>query len=91
MQDHGTSVTNVDFLKVLAIYGHGHQLGHVTKTIFINSCHPFPRRRQLKFGQAVSEKKMFENNGHIHEYSPKAGAENALGVKICLRTNPSVS
>ena len=30
-------------------------------------------------GQAVSEKKMFENNSHIHVYSPGAGADNPLG------------
>ena len=30
---------------------------------------------------AVSEKKMFENNGHIHVYSPGAGADNHLGSK----------
>ena len=32
----------------------------------------------MKFGQVVSEKKMFENNGHIHVYSPWAGADNPL-------------
>ena len=31
------------------------------------------------FDQAVSEKKMFENNCHIHVYSPRAGADNPLG------------
>ena len=30
-------------------------------------------------GQAVSEKKMFENNGYVHVYSPRAGADNPLG------------
>ena len=30
-------------------------------------------------GQAVSVKNMFENNGHIHVYSPRAGADNPLG------------
>ena len=28
---------------------------------------------------AVLEKTMFENNGHIHVYSPKAETENQLG------------
>ena len=30
-------------------------------------------------GHAVSETKMFENNGHIHVFSPGAGAEDTLG------------
>ena len=47
-------------VKVLAIYGHGGHLGHVTETIFIKSC------------KVVSEKKMFENNGCIHAFSPHA-------------------
>ena len=29
-------------------------------------------------GQTVSPKNMFENNGHIHAYSPGAGADNSL-------------
>ena len=36
----------------------------------------------MKFGligQAVSEEKMFENNGHMHVLSPGAGADNSLG------------
>ena len=40
-------------------------------------------------GKAVSVRKMFENGGHIHEYSPRAGAENPLGsfffsLTVCL-------
>ena len=27
----------------------------------------------------ISEKKVFENNGHIHAYCPLAGADNPLG------------
>ena len=30
-------------------------------------------------GQVVSEKKMFENNGPIHVYSPRARADNPWG------------
>ena len=30
---------------------------------------------------AVSEGKIFENNGHVHVYSPRAGADNPLGSK----------
>ena len=55
--------------KVFIIYGHGGHLGHVTKTIFINLCFPFPWSSTLNLrliGQAVSEKNMFENDGHIH-------------------------
>ena len=37
----------------------------------------------IKIGQAVSEK-MFENNGHIHEFSPGAGADNPLGYFILI-------
>ena len=35
----------------------------------------------MKFGidwPSVSEKKMFENNGYIHVYSPGAGTDNSL-------------
>ena len=32
-QDHGTSGFEEGFLKVFAPYGHGGNLGHVTKTI----------------------------------------------------------
>ena len=32
------------------IYGHGDHLGHVTWTIYINICSPFPRRLRMKFG-----------------------------------------
>ena len=36
----------------------------------------------MKFGidwEAVSEKKRFENIGHIHVFSPRAGSDNPLG------------
>ena len=33
-------------------------------------------------GQAVSVEKMFENGGHIHVYSPGAGADNPLGTNV---------
>ena len=33
-------------------------------------------------GQAVLEKNMFENAGHIHVYSPGAGADNPPGVNF---------
>ena len=37
------------FFKVFTIYGHGGHLGHVTWTIYINLCSPFPRRLHIKF------------------------------------------
>ena len=33
-QDHGTSSSKGEFLKVLGVYGHGSHLGHVTNFIF---------------------------------------------------------
>ena len=35
-QDHRTSGSGEDSLKVFTIYGHGGHLGHVTWTIYIN-------------------------------------------------------
>ena len=37
------------FFKVFTIYGRGGHLGHVTKTININSGTPFSRRLHMKF------------------------------------------
>ena len=82
-QDHRTSNSGEeDILKVFTIYGHGGHLGHVTWTIYIHFCSPFPKRLHIKFGfvgQAVSVEKMFEIGGHIQVYSPGAGADNPLG------------
>ena len=49
-QDHGTSCSGEDFLKVFTIYWHGDHLGHVTWTIYINFCSSFPRTLNIKFG-----------------------------------------
>ena len=49
-QDHRTSGSGEDFLKVFTIYGHGGNLGHVTWTIYINFGYPFPRKLHIKFG-----------------------------------------
>ena len=49
-QDHRTSGSGEDFLKVFTIYGHGGHLGHVTRTIYTNFGSPFPRRLHIKFG-----------------------------------------
>ena len=53
-----------DFLRVFTIYGRGGHLGHVTKMLRTNFRSPYPRRLHIKLtliGQAVSEKKIFEN------------------------------
>ena len=42
----------------------------------------------MKFGfDLVSEKKVFEYYGHIHVYSPGAGADNPPGAKISVNIN----
>ena len=44
----------------------------------------------MKFGfdwLAVSEKKMFQYYGHIHVYSPEAGADNTWAKNIFLNIN----
>ena len=69
-------------MKVFTINEHGGHRGHVTCTIYISFLSFFPRRPHIKFGvigQAISEKKMFDNNGYIHVYSPGIGADNPLG------------
>ena len=50
-KDHRTSGSGKQrFSKVFTIYGHGGHLGHVTWTIYINFCSPFPKRLHIKFG-----------------------------------------
>ena len=46
----GLLVLEKKIFKVFTIYGHGGHLGHVTWTIDINFCSPFPRRLHIKFG-----------------------------------------
>ena len=73
----GLWVLEKKILKVFTIYGHGSNLGHVTKTIFINLYPLFQEGSILKLaciGQVVLEKK-FENNGHIHVHSPVSGSD----------------
>ena len=60
---------------------HGVHLGHVT--IFTNF-RPPTSQGGFNFpliGQVVSEK-MFETNGHINVYSPRAGVDNPLGLNF---------
>ena len=47
--------------------------------------HLFPRRLHTKFGfdlQSGFREDRFENGGHIHVYSPRAGADTPLGQII---------
>ena len=39
-------------------------------------------KKMALIGQAVSEKKMFDDNGYVHVYSPGTGADNPPGVKF---------
>ena len=50
---------------------------------------PFPLPMEVPYDlalidQGISEK-MFENNGHIHVYSPGAGAYNPIGPILFLK------
>ena len=69
------------FSKVFTEYGHGGHHGHVTWSIHINFLSPFKRRLHMKFGVdwPSAIKKILKNGGHIHAYSPGAGADNPLG------------
>ena len=53
---------------VFAIYWHGGNLGHVTKTIFTKIMFPLPMEAPIKFGMdcPIGSQKMFENDGHKH-------------------------
>ena len=80
------------FLKIFAIYSHGNHLGHMTLTIYTNLHSLFLRmlhKSLALIGQAVSEK-LFQYYGHIHVYSPGAGADNPLGPKYFHKHNSSV-
>ena len=48
-QDHRTSDSGKEVLKLFTIYGRGVHLGHVTMGIYTNFHSQF-RRRRLKFG-----------------------------------------
>ena len=48
----------------------------------------------MKFGfirQAVSEKKMFESNGHVYAYSPGSRADSPLRSKFFQKHKSSVT
>ena len=53
----------------------------------INFLPPFPRRLNIKFGfdwPSGLEKKIFENGGHIHVYTPGQGQSNPWGQIVSL-------
>ena len=78
-------------LKGLTIYRHGGHLGHVTMTIVINPCSPLTKRLRIKFDQVISEKKMFENNGHIHMHIHVApGQGQAISGSHCCSKNTNI-
>ena len=82
-----------DFFKIFVIYSHGGHLGHVTMTFYTNFHSLFLRMLHIKFGfdcHAVLQKQMFAYFGHIHVYSPGAGAENPLGLKYYHKRKSSV-
>ena len=60
-------------MKVISIYGHGGRL------MFYKFMSPLPKGNSTwnlaLIGQAISEKKRFEKNDHIHVYSHRAGSE----------------
>ena len=70
-------------------------LGHVTqKNISINFVPPPPPKEaphKIGFHWTSSLREQFENNGHIHVYSPGAGADNPLGSKFFHKHNYSVN
>ena len=79
----------------------GHNLGNsqvsINRTIgpslvltFFPTSQGGSTQNSVLIGQAVSEKKMFENNGHIHVFSPRAGADNTLW-HLFLKHNYSVN
>ena len=85
----GLLVREKKILKVFTIYGHDGHLGHVTLTIYINFLSPFLRRLHIKLaliGQAVSEEKMFGNNGYVHVYSPGVRVVNPWGQMFFINS-----
>ena len=62
----------------------------MTWTIKIKLSFPLSKEALHKnlalIGQAVLEKKIVENGGHIHVYSPGAGADKPLGSIYFINT-----
>ena len=76
-------------MKVLTIYGRGGHLGHVNQMTRTNFRPPSTQNLAL-IGHAVSEEK-FEDNGHIHVYSPKTGVDNPLESNFYHKYKPLVN
>ena len=69
-------------MNAFTIYGHGGQSLSCDLDHLYNLSFPYPRRLHKKIGfdrPSILEKKIFENGGHIHVYSPGAEADNTLG------------
>ena len=47
--DRSTSGSGQEYFLKFTIYGPGGHLGHVTWTIYINFCSPFPKKLHIKF------------------------------------------
>ena len=65
----------------------------MTMTIYANFHSLFLRMLQIKFGNnwpSPFREEMFEYFGHIHGYSPGAGADNPLGQKYYHKHKSSV-
>ena len=66
----------------------------MTLTIYVYFHSPFLILLQIKFGfdwpSCFQKKKMFEYFGHIHVYSPGAGADNIQGQKYFHKHKSSV-
>ena len=64
-QDYRNFYSREEDVSLFYIYGRGSHLGHVTSTIYANYVFVPPCQNLALIDQAVSDKKMFENNGNI--------------------------
>ena len=70
---------------LVTIYERGGHLGHVTCIIYIYFLSSFPRRLHINLaliGQAVIEKKIFENGGHIQVYIARGQGQTTPWIKF---------
>ena len=77
-QVHWPFGSGEDFKRGLTIYGPDGYLGHVIQIPQNFFVPPDSWMFHL-------EKLTFENNGHIHVYSPCAGADNPLGSEVLYK------
>ena len=69
------------------MWGGGH-LGHmnqIPEQAFVLPTHGCFTCNLALIGQAVMEKTLFENNGHIHVYIPGEGTDNPLGSEVLYK------